>query len=86
MNVRKEQVLLLVRVSLLLLFLCLTALLWSFFLPPLPDTPKGKVLVQPCDSAFHRHMASAVTGRNEERNGGRAAVGITEGSDISPFN
>lgn len=67
-------------VSLLLFFFCLTALLWSPWSPPL-HTPQRKF----CDSAFCRAMASAATGRKVKQNRGRAAVDITEGSDISPF-
>lgn len=53
------------------------------FLPwsPPSHTPQGKF----CDSAFCRAMAFAVTGRKVKQNRGRAAVDITEGSDISPF-
>ena len=86
MSVWKEHVLLLIKVSFLLFFLCLNALLQSSFLAPLPNTPKRKVFAQPCDSAFRIQTASAVTGRREEENGSRAAVDITEDSDISLFN
>lgn len=84
-DIWKIQILGLVRVSLLLFFFCMTALWWSSFLGPLPHTPQGKFLAQPCDSDFYRAMASAVTGRKVKQNRGRAAVDITEGSDISPF-
>lgn len=84
-NAWKIQVWGSVRAFLLLFKFCLTALLWSSFLGLLPHTPQGKFLAQSCDSAFCRAMASAVTGRKLKQNRGRAAVDITEGSDISPL-